>query len=159
MPHVKCKICGQSFYAKPNWLDKGWGKYCSAQCKHEAQKTGKFVKCEVCGKKIWRKQSKYEHSKSGKFFCNKAHQAVWRNSIFIGEKHANWKGGENIRHKEYLIRCGEKLKCKICKCTDSRVLLVHHIDRNRRNNKQANLIFLCFNCHHLVHNYGIRVSK
>jgi len=32
-------------------------------------------------------------------------------------------------------------------------LIVHHIDKNRNNNGIENLIWLCQNCHYLVHHY------
>lgn len=47
--------------------------------------------------------------------------------------------------------------CKLCKNKDKRVLAVHHLDRQRSNNKVENLLWLCHNCHHLVHHYNIEV--
>src|SRR3989338_6990967 len=130
MPLVYCKICRKRFYAKPSWLKRGWGKYCSAKCQHESCLTGKFVFCSICGKKIWRAPRKIKHSKSGKFFCNKSCQTLWRNQEFVGERHHNWRGGENINHKSLLTKNGIKPVCKLCDCRDNRVLLVHHLDRN-----------------------------
>jgi hypothetical protein len=43
--------------------------------------------------------------------------------------------------------------CRLCKTEDCRVLAVHHSDRNRQNNTLGNLLWLCHNCHHLVHRY------
>ncbi|MBI4281264.1 HNH endonuclease [Candidatus Uhrbacteria bacterium] len=37
---------------------------------------------------------------------------------------------------------------------NNRVLLVHHIDENRKNNVLSNLVWLCRNCHFLVHKYN-----
>jgi len=157
MPLVRCKICKKKFYAKPSWLKRDWGKYCSAKCQHRAQLKGRFVYCEICGKKIWRKPRQLKHSKSKKYFCTKSHQTLWRNRIFIGPRHPNWKGGENIEHKGLLIRNGIKSVCKLCGCKDKRVLAVHHLDRNKKHNMIKNLIWLCHNCHHLVHCYNISV--
>jgi predicted HNH restriction endonuclease len=39
------------------------------------------------------------------------------------------------------------------------MLVVHHIDENRNNNNHENLIWLCYNCHHLVHNYPDEKAK
>jgi 5-methylcytosine-specific restriction endonuclease McrA len=44
-----------------------------------------------------------------------------------------------------------KIVCQKCGNTDLRVLLVHHIDKNRNNNNPENLQILCYNCHILVH--------
>ena len=43
--------------------------------------------------------------------------------------------------------------CTLCQITDVRVMAVHHIDEDRTNNKIENLVWLCHNCHHLVHQY------
>jgi len=157
MPLVYCKICRKKFYAKPSWLKRGWGKFCSAKCQYKSYLKGKFVQCKICGKKVWRAPRKIKHSKSGEFFCSKSHQTLWRNSIFVGPRHHNWKGGESIEHKSLLIKNGVKPVCKLCGCNDVRVLAVHHLDKNRKHNNVKNLTWLCHNCHHLVHCYNVLV--
>ncbi|MEK6841238.1 MAG: hypothetical protein AAB529_01120 [Patescibacteria group bacterium] len=157
MPIVKCKKCGKEFYAKPSWLKVGNGKFCSAKCQYESYKKGKFVACNICGRKTWKQPKQIDHSKSGKFFCSKSCQTLWRNKEFRGSRHHNWKGGEHILHKSLLIENGTKSICKLCNCKDERVLAVHHLDKNRKNNDVKNLIFLCFNCHHLVHGHNIKI--
>ncbi len=47
-------------------------------------------------------------------------------------------------------------KCNRCGVVDKRVLLVHHRDRNRRNNKVENLEVMCYNCHAIEHEFGHR---
>lgn len=151
MTIVNCKKCKKEFYAKPSWLKKGWGKYCSPKCHHEGLKKGEFVACSICNKKIWRKPRQLKHSKSGKYFCSKSCQTLWRNTIvFVGENHPNWKNGETI-YRQILKRSKRKQLCILCKNTDKRVLAVHHLDKNRKNVKLENLIWLCWNCHFLVH--------
>jgi predicted HNH restriction endonuclease len=44
--------------------------------------------------------------------------------------------------------------CKKCGNKDARVLEVHHLDKNRKNSNIENLIWLCANCHTLVHRYN-----
>jgi predicted HNH restriction endonuclease len=39
-----------------------------------------------------------------------------------------------------------------CKIRMAKVLAVHHLDHDRNNNNVSNLVWLCFNCHFLVHN-------
>ncbi len=50
-----------------------------------------------------------------------------------------------------MIRSKIKRECVQCKISDTRLLVVHHLDHNRTNNKLSNLVWICFNCHHLVH--------
>lgn len=154
MPQVKCKICGKEFYAKPSHLKRGWGKYCSQKCQYKGLLRGKFVNCAVCDKKTWKAPRALKNSKSGKFFCSKSCQTIWRNKYFSGEKHSNWKGGDNIEYRKLLIESNIKSICKVCGTKDKRVLIAHHRDKNHKNNKVENLIWLCLNCHHLVHNYN-----
>jgi len=151
MPTMKCKTCGNDFYAKPNWIKKGWGKYCSIKCQHESLKNGRFVECFLCKKKIYRTLKNLKRSKSKKYFCSKSCQTIWRNSIiYIGSNHSNWKGGGSI-YRDILLRQNRPQICKRCGIRDERLLAVHHIDRNRNNSRVENLIWLCYNCHHLVH--------
>jgi hypothetical protein len=153
MPDVPCKICKKSFYAKPNWLKKGWGKYCSRKCRNTSQLRGKYVKCFLCAKEIWRGPKDLQKSKSKNFFCGKRCQTIWRNSIYVREKHSNWNTGKSS-YRQSLLRSGKSMNCRKCGLKDTRVLAVHHKDRNRENNTLSNLEWLCHNCHYLVHHYS-----
>ncbi len=42
-------------------------------------------------------------------------------------------------------------ECNRCGFSDIRALEVHHIDRDRSNNKLNNLEILCANCHSIEH--------
>lgn len=153
MPYVKCKVCDEKMYAKPRHLKIGWGKYCSRKCQYIAQLKGRMIKCEVCEKDIWKTPANFAHSVSGKFFCNKSCQSKWRNNIFSGPRHSRWKGGE-WAYRAILSRQENILKvCNLCETIDTRVLAVHHINKNHKDNNIQNLAWLCHNCHFLVHHY------
>jgi hypothetical protein len=81
------------------------------------------------------------------------HLAQYRKS---GEEHPNWQGG--IRTSFYQERAFTAYgrQCNRCGDTESR-LLVHHIDRNRRNADVSNLEVLCHACHMTEH-HGKRVD-
>lgn len=158
MPIVNCKKCEKEFYAKPHWLKRGWGKFCSSKCQYEAQKKGKFMPCDICGKMKWKQPNDIEHSKSGKFFCSKSCQTLWRNRMYVGDKHPNWKNAGS-RYREILEKSKREEICILCKATDKRILLAHHLDGNRKNAKVKNLIWLCHNCHFLVHHYSEEKNK
>ena len=154
MPQIICKICDKSFYCKPNRLKKDWGKYCSNECKHKGFYSGQFVNCTQCNTKIYKTLTDLKRSLSGKFFCNKSCQTKWRNSqIFIGSKHANWINGQGS-YRNILLRENRNLVCEKCNTRDIRILAVHHKDKDHQNNDPSNLIWLCHNCHFLVHHYA-----
>lgn len=155
---VKCKICKLEFRVKPYFLKKGWGKYCSRKCHHEAMKNGKIFLCWKCGKSVYRSDNKVNHSKSGKYFCSKSCQTKWRNEYFSGERHSNWIYGQSA-YRGVLIRQQKEVICKRCKSDNRRVLVVHHIDRNRKNNTASNLMWLCRNCHFLIHHDKVEDEK
>lgn len=150
MTIVRCKICKRNFYAKPCHIKLGWGKYCSIKCRNISQLRGIAKKCDICGKEFYRSPAKLKHSKSGYFFCSKVCQTKWRNSVYIEEKHSNWRSGITV-YREILKRNGIKPICFMCHTSDKRILTVHHIDKNRTNNKEANLAWVCYNCHYLIH--------
>ena len=154
MPLVrKCKVCKKEFKTKPYWVKIGGGKYCSKWCHYQGLKTGKTIVCFICKKEAYKSIKNLGRSKSKKYFCSKSCQAIWRNSIvYIGENHPNWRGGEST-YKNILLRTKILPICSKCRTKDKRVLAVHHLDRNRKNNKVENLIWLCHNCHHLIHYY------
>lgn len=158
MPIVRCKICKKSFYAKPSHLKLGYGQYCSRVCQAQGQRKGKNVICFSCGKRVWRMPKELRSSKSGKFFCNKSCQTLWRNNYYSGERHPNWKGGEHQEYKIFLLRSGKEKICQVCGTTDERILVVHHKDKIRSHNNICNLIWLCLNCHYLVHKHNVSIN-
>ena len=160
MPKVKCKICNKEFYAKPNALKRGLGKYCSRSCMCKGLQKGSIKKCFICGSKVYKSRKALFGSKSKKFFCNKSCQTIWRNSMInIGANHPNWKGGKYISYRNILAKNKLPKICFLCGNTDKRVLAAHHIDKNHRNNDLTNLTWLCFNCHSLVHNHKEEMEK
>ena len=151
---LACKRCKAPFTAKPSHIAMGYGKFCSRLCSALCQKTGKEVACDMCGTVVYRTPKYLEGSKSGKYFCSKSCQTLWRNQIYVGEKHGNWKHGR-AAYRSVLGRANRERVCEICKNDDSRVLSVHHKDRDRTNNTLVNLAWLCPNCHFLVHHYDV----
>ena len=160
MPKVKCKTCNKEFYAKPNWIALGHGKYCSTKCKGQDSRTGKKVNCFICNKEVYKSQKALRGTKSGKLFCGKSCQTLWRNSIvYSGKNHPNWKGGKHVPYRKILLKNGSPTICIMCGISDKRILAVHHIDENHENNNLENLTWLCHNCHFLVHNHKKEKSK
>lgn len=152
MPTAVCQICSKEFYAKPFFLKRGHAKYCSDACMRIASRTDTVVKCYACGKEVYKTKKALRVSKSKTYFCTKSCQTKWRNSVFIGPKHANWKDG-SASYRSVMLKNKIPQVCRLCRTDDLRVLAVHHIDRNRKNSALSNLAWLCHNCHFLLHHY------
>jgi hypothetical protein len=146
----ECKICHDAFYAKPSHVKNGWGMFCSRECKNIGMRVRKPVNCFVCGKLVYKTRSQVEHSQSGKLFCGKSCQTKWRNVEYSGNKHLGWKGGRSL-YRKIMLKSGKLVQCALCRKKDLRILAVHHIDKDHSNLKSENLIWLCHNCHYLVH--------
>ncbi len=151
MPEVSCKQCNKRFYTKPFFLRLGYGIFCSRSCYYASVQNGRNVECEICHVQIYRGLRQLVRSKSKKYFCSKSCQTIWRNQQYTGEKHKLWKGGWNMRYRKIMLISGKKSICLLCHEKDERIVVVHHIDENRSNNSVKNLVWLCRNCHHLVH--------
>lgn len=152
MPSVLCKICLNKFYVKPFHQNKGWGIYCSKTCQSKGQRTGQIHECYICKKPTYKNLNTVIKSETGKFFCSKSCQTVWRNTNYSGNNHSNWKGGK-ASYRKILSRADVEEICAKCKNQDKRILAVHHKDKNRDNNLVSNLVWLCHNCHYLVHHH------
>lgn len=147
----KCRVCNKVIFIKRFHANKGWGKYCSKECQTKAQFNGKWLQCDYCEKKIYRTPKDFKRSRSKKFFCSKKCHCAWENeNSRCGKNAPNWITGHNV-YRRLLKRCGKSEKCGICGITDKRVLVVHHRDSDRKNNKLRNLQWLCRNCHCIVH--------
>ena len=151
MPYVPCVICDVSFYAKPRHVKLGWGKYCSRKCQYMGQRKGKMHACGICGKMVYRTPSDLWKADSKRFFCGKSCLAKWKNSHAPrGADHFNWKDGSGT-YRNIMLRNKKKPLCTSCGLKNERVLVVHHVDHNRKNNTLKNLLWLCRNCHYLAH--------
>ena len=147
----RCKVCGKNIQVKKSHAKRGWGKYCSKKCQTKAQFNGKWLHCDYCGKEIYRTPRDFKKSKSKKFFCSRNCHCSWENeNIRCGENAPNWITGYNV-YRRLLKKYVKSEKCSICGINDKRVLVVHHRDSNRKNNKIENLEWLCRNCHSIVH--------
>lgn len=150
---IACKHCGKEFKRKLSQINYAKENFCSTVCLHESRKSGEIKDCLICGQKVYRQNKFLKQSQTGKFFCSKKCSLIWQNTEFVGEKHPNWTTGE-YSYPTVLKKTGLAQFCKCCGKTNPRILVVHHLDKNRQNNKALNLIWLCHNCHHLVHHYG-----
>ncbi len=100
--------------------------------------------CKSCGKPIYRSPRQIAKSKTGFFYCCKAHQKTWR----LDKKTSYRKlAFDNLPH--VCDECGyEKIKD---------VLEVHHVNFNHYDDWLENLQILCPTCHRELH-YMARID-
>ncbi len=156
MPLKTCMQCGSEYNQGENgstWFKKS--KFCSKQC------TGKYLKatardihklCEGCGQEIVFPEHFRACRRRAKRFCS----YECRSLLINGSAHSNWQGGnykvgkgyfrQNIgigqtqyQHRVIAERVlGRKLK---------RSETVHHINANKEDNRNSNLL-ICTNSYH-----------
>ena len=153
MKCVVCGFCSKEFLKKPSQIVRCERSFCSSFCMHKASKSGKYVKCFVCGKESYKQKRFLLRSKSKKFFCGRTCALSLLNSNNFGERSSNWKFGR-YSYRNVMKRKNDRNVCRLCGKNDKRILAVHHIDKNRSNNNSKNLAWLCHNCHFLVHHYS-----
>jgi len=153
MKEVVCDTCGIKFMRKKSQLLLAKKHYCSIKCFNVSKMKGIFVDCYMCKKRVYKKNNDLRTSESKKYFCSIKCSNTWQGSNRRGENHPNWINGKSI-YKLKLIRTDINSECRMCSENNPRVLVVHHVDQNRNNNQLSNLIWLCRNCHFLIHHYA-----
>lgn len=146
---ICCRHCSEQFYVKPSHKKRGRGIFCSRKCYDEGRRRGKVIVCSQCPKSFYATPKQMRGSKSSTRFCSRACYLKYKAKYLVLDGHPMWKTGENA----YLLLMRRKREqvCRRCGIKKKRVLIVHHIDKNRKNNVLSNLVWLCRNCHHLVH--------
>ena len=149
--YIRCEICGEEFKPKDNTT-----KYCSRKCMGMADHIENSIisKCVICGKKIVHKKSKEQYTCS--LECkNKLHSERMNgsgNPSYIGITNKGYKGFNN--KLKLKIKRRDNFVCQICGlqdednyCGNGYGLAIHHIDYDKCNCSENNLISLCNQCH------------
>ncbi len=80
----------------------------------------------------------------GKGYCGGCYNTIFRLEY---EKVRKVKREFNLDYREYLERT------KVCaSCGFTKVVHLHHLDLNHKNNDPSNFAPLCPNCHAMIHN-------
>ena len=167
-----CVVCGTKFPLK--YLRKGvQQKCCSKACRYESAKLKKV--CPTCGKtfvtnKLSRRKDYCSVACIQRSPCQLCGKIITGRAKFQGgEKRFCSRRCSNVVHrtlagkKNYVVRGFAQtivrlgtLACEKCGFSNPDGLTVHHIDKNRSNNRDDNLITLCGTCHALQHWSGSR---
>lgn len=105
-------------------------------------RTGIHKICENCSQTFYVMPSASEKRR----FCTR--KCFLENLRKMGSPKKGRKSSINFKREDLIKEIG---KCNQCGYDDKRILVVHHVDGNHRNNKRENLTLLCPNCHTLNH--------
>lgn len=136
---LKCNNCGYIWTAHAqNLIRKPENNF--HRCPNCSRDILIELKCDYCGKIFTRMGT--EVKRSYLHFCSKECGNKYKNLFIKKDNSSNYR---NLAFKEYQ---------HICACCgydeDERILEVHHIDGNRKNNNINNLRILCPNCHRKI---------
>lgn len=140
---LNCDYCKKEFYLPLYLYNKRKKRnkkiYCSKECSNNGHKKQTKCTCASCGKDILKTPYRIKQSKSGNVFCNQSCSATYNNSLRKKESINTYRRIAFQNYKHECACCGWNI--------DERILEVHHIDEDRKNNKLKNLIILCPICH------------
>lgn len=111
----ECEICGNEFNSTKKYVRRVLGltintnktslKYCSKECSGKAQMTGQNVRCNECGKEVYRSLKQYNKNNSRQFFCSASCKAIdWnknKNYGFNRSKIEEWIEEELINRYNF----------------------------------------------------------
>lgn len=106
---------------------------------------------------IYRRMKKYNIDKRDFYEQKRINSELGRTKE--SHKHQIVEGSKKRNRKNYLKIAKENKKwvCENCGKTETNKsfdLIVHHKDKNNKNNELSNLIVLCQNCHSYIHRKG-----
>lgn len=152
----KCLCCQNNFQAPIREVNRGNGKFCNRKCsgKYNGEhrlKPVPNVTCAYCHVKFYKNASKQTGSKSQLFFCCRAHKDIAQQIGGIQAIMPSHFGEVGTDYRTIAFRVKEQ-KCERCAYdSNPAAIIVHHIDRDRKNNVISNLEVLCANCHAIEH--------
>ena len=125
---------------------------CSS-CGKQTAHHGKAM-CQKCYKKQWKpkliicKECKKERPHHAFGLCNSCHTKLYHYNNVKASNYRKWHGIDLQTYRNTTKAC---LICGFDKVVD-----LHHLDGDHKNNKQSNLIGLCPNHHKMYHNQKYR---
>ena len=140
-PNTNCKICYKLIYRRPSQIQLNNGNvFCSNSCYGKSCRDER--PCVICGKMVLSSL----HRKTCSRTCSNKNRA----GIRYGIKRPNDKVKAQDIIKKRLIEL-RGMRCEQCGYNKYEILHIHHIDRDRSNNKFNNLELICPNCHYEKH--------
>jgi len=120
-----------------------------------------IVKCDYCKKPTYKKPSMVKRRK--RLFCSVPCYAKWQSENNVGKSNGHWKGGSWLHSASGYIYCSTKgggdvpQHRLIAEAVLGRLLkkseVVHHINGDKTDNKNDNLLICTKSYHHWLHNH------
>lgn len=145
-----CEQCRRKFLRRLS-ASNGVRRFCSHACSSRFSSSQVAVKCSTCSKQIFRSPSKLAASKSKLYFCSKGCMAKAQKLDGGNPKIHPKHYGNGLRVYRSIAARSHPMRCVDCGLSFPPLLVVHHKDGNRNNNKPSNLEFVCSNHHMLRH--------
>ena len=144
-PKCVCDTCKKEFTPKQ---ESKANRYCSKKCFH-ADKD--FMRKNMLSNETLKKYQK----EVGSWMTGKKNMGF---GYKCGKDNLNWHNGSSFlpyttdfnQQLKDRIRVRDNFKCQLCKTPElefNRKLDIHHIDYDKKNSKEDNLISLCNKCH------------
>jgi len=133
MPVIKCQKCGQ----EKEHQAKGYCRYCYKKFIWKPR----VITCKRCQR---------EMPLQAKGLCRGCYNFVFH---LDDNKAFNYKKWHNIEPELY-----KKITQKCIICGFDKVVDLHHLNEDKKDNSEKNLIGLCPNHHKMVHNFTYRAE-
>lgn len=158
-----CPNCQKDFHVKPSMARRA--ECCSITCRNELMKkrtaARNLVSCPTCGKHFVRRNCR-------QIRCSKECSGRDHAKMMVGMGNGRYVHGEAMRayppgwtrnyRKKIRARDGNAcVMCGMSQALHGKLLCVHHIDYDKDNLDQINLMTLCRFCHGKLH--GSRLQR
>ncbi len=148
-----CAFCGKEFYVRGNETKR---KYCSRQCSANSRKKGKIIKCEWCGKEVYKPKSHLDNIKN--HFCSLkcANEYQGRNKVEYRCKTC----GKIFRWSKSRVTQANPTYCTVeCRNKDPQWILNACIKANRVQQKKKGLNNLELKGRKILQDIGIKFDE
>jgi len=143
---TNCKECSTEFATTLNNIKRGYGIYCSSECRYKSNR--KTFTCSFCSTEFVDVSSRTRKSKTSNYFCS--NECKYKAASCLSCDYATGPKPKDIGLSTYRNRALILLKNECVRCgyhEHVELLDVDHIDSNRQNNDISNLQILCVWCH------------